>query len=548
MATTQTKQKPKATKSKSSAKAAQAPKNKALEIKVESGDIINIDTPALVVNLFRGVKKPGGATGAVDKALGGVITQLIEDGEIKGSAGETTLIHTLGKIKPARVLVAGLGPQDKFDVQVVRRVSAEVVRFLRRRGISRAVTIAHGAGIGGLDPQQSGQAIAEGTHLGLYKFGTYLTKNGEATTEFETLTVVELDKTRAKDIEAGVKLGCTVAKASIVARDMVNEPANHMTPSRMAEAAEKVAKEQGLKIQVLENAEIKKMGMGAFMGVAQGTDEPAKLIILRYDGDPGNPENNLGLIGKGITFDTGGISLKPPGGMEAMKGDMAGGASVIAAMQIIGQTKPKINVLAVIAATENMPGPSAQRPGDVVRAMNGKTIEVINTDAEGRLVLADALCYAREQGITRLVDVATLTGAMVTTLGKACTGVMGNDDKLVQQTIDAGKKTGEKFWELPMFDEYKDLIKSDIADMKNSGGRQAGSISAAMLLAEFVDGAAWVHLDIAGTSTSDKASGYLAKGATGVPVRTLAQLAMDLAADSGNQGAPKKPKSKTKAK
>ena len=533
--------KSKAAKAKKSTKAV---KNTGLKIDVQSADIIGIDTPALVVNLFRGVKKPGGATGAVDKALGGVITQLIEDGEIKGSTGETTLIHTLGKIKPSRVLVAGLGIQDKFDVQVVRRVSAEVVRFLRRKGISSAATIAHGASIGGLDPQLSGQAIAEGAHLGLYKFGTYLTKNSDSTNEFEHLTVVELDKTRAKAIDAGVKLGSTVAKASITARNMVNEPANHMTPSRMAEAAQKVASDQGLKIEIMENAQMKKMGMGAFMGVAQGTDEPAKLIVLRYDGDPENPENNLGLIGKGITFDTGGISLKPPGGMEAMKGDMAGGASVIAAMEIIGQTKPKINVLAVIAATENMPGASAQRPGDVVRAMNGKTIEVINTDAEGRLVLADALCYAREQGITRLVDVATLTGAMVTTLGKACTGVMGNDGQLVQQTIDAGKKTGEKFWELPMFDEYKDLIKSDVADMKNSGGRQAGSISAALLLAEFVDGAAWVHLDIAGTSTSDKAAGYLVKGATGVPVRTLAQLATDLA----ESGAPKKSRGKTKAK
>ena len=533
--------KPKAAKAKKSTKAV---KSTGLKIDVQSADIIGIDTPALVVNLFRGVKKPGGATGAVDKALGGVITQLIEDGEIKGSTGETTLIHTLGKIKPSRVLVAGLGTQDKFDVQVVRRVSAEVVRFLRRKGISSAATIAHGAGIGGLDPQLSGQAIAEGAHLGLYKFGTYLTKNSDSTNEFEHLTVVEADKTRAKAIDAGIQLGSTVAKASITARNMVNEPANHMTPSRMAEAAQKVASDQGLKIEIMENAQMKNMGMGAFMGVAQGTDEPAKLIVLRYDGDPESPENNLGLIGKGITFDTGGISLKPPGGMEAMKGDMAGGASVIAAMEIIGQTKPKINVLAVIAATENMPGASAQRPGDVVRAMNGKTIEVINTDAEGRLVLADALCYAREQGITRLVDVATLTGAMVTTLGKACTGVMGNDGQLVQQTIDAGKKTGEKFWELPMFDEYKDLIKSDVADMKNSGGRQAGSISAALLLAEFVDGAAWVHLDIAGTSTSDKAAGYLVKGATGVPVRTLAQLATDLA----ESGAPKKSRGKTKAK
>ncbi len=235
-----TTQKTKASNAKNSSK---SPKTKALEINVESADIIGIDTPALVVNLFRGVKKPGGATGAVDKALGGAITQLIKDGEIKGSTGETTLIHTLGKIKPSRVLVVGLGPQDKFDVQVVRRVSAEVVRFLRHKGISSAATIAHGSGIGGLDPRQSGQAIAEGTHLGLYKFGNYLTKNGEATTEFKKMTVVELDKTSAKAIDAGVKLGCTTAQASIVARNMVNEPANHMTPSRMAEAASKVAKD-----------------------------------------------------------------------------------------------------------------------------------------------------------------------------------------------------------------------------------------------------------------------------------------------------------------
>ena len=516
--------KPKVAQTKNTAKI------NALAIDVRSVDLTEINTPALVVNLFRGVKKPGGATGAVDKALDGAITRLIEDGEIKGSTGESTLIHTFGKIKPERVLVLGLGPHDKFDVQVIRRVSAEVVRFLRRKGISSAATIAHGAGIGGLDPALSGQAIAEGAYLGLYKFSTYLTKNEDSANEFQSLTVVESNPAKAKSIVSGIELGSAVARAAITARNMVNEPANQMTPSNMASAAQKVAAEQKLGIEILDNAQMKKMGMGAFMGVAQGTDEPAKLIILRYDGDPSNPENNLGLIGKGITFDTGGISLKPPGGMEAMKGDMAGGASVIAAMEIIGHTKPKINVLGVIAATENMPGASAQRPGDVVRAMNGKTIEVINTDAEGRLVLADALCYARDQGITKLVDVATLTGAIVTTLGKACTGIMGNDDALVQQTIDAGKKTGEKFWELPMFDEYKDLIKSDVADMKNSGGRQAGSISAAMLLAEFVDGASWVHLDIAGTSTSEKVTGYLVKGATGVPVRTLAQLAEDLAA------------------
>ena len=521
-----------------------------MKINVKAADVTTTATPALVVNLFKGVKTPSGATGAIDKALDGAISQLIKDGEIKGGEGEITLVHTLGKIAPARVVVVGLGSKDKFNSQVARRVSADVVRFLRRRGITKAVTVAHGAGAGGLDPAEAGQAMAEGAILGLYQFGQYRSKsqssNGDEPKKFGELTIAEQDESRSKSIKAGVARGRTMAEAAILARDMVNEPANAMTPTMMAEAAQQVATAGKLEIKVLDNPEMKEMGMGAFMGVAQGTDEPAKMIILKYEGDPAHGDNNLGLIGKGITFDTGGISLKPAGGMESMKGDMAGGASVIAAMQIISQLKPKINVTAIIAATENMPGASAQRPGDVVRAMNGKTIEVINTDAEGRLVLADALCYAREQGITRLVDVATLTGAMVTTLGKACTGVMGNNNELIKQTIEAGNQTGEKFWELPMFDEYQDLIRSDVADMKNSGGRQAGSISAAFLLREFVGGAAWVHLDIAGTSTSEKANGHLVKGATGVPVRTLAQLAVNLAKNGAKAKA--KPKRKAAAK
>ncbi len=499
-----------------------------MEIIVKTGDITGIDTPALVVNLFQGVSQPGGATGAVDQALDGAISRLIQDGEIKGKPGEISLIHTLGKIGPVRVVVAGLGPAEGFDAQAVRRVSGSVLRFLRHRGIRRAATIAHGAGIGGLDPQASGQAIAEGALLGLYRFGIYLSNAAVAPADFEELTIVDRDSGTASALELGVARGKVMADAAILARDMVNEPANVMTPTRMAEVAGSVADAGGLSLTILEASEMRELGMGALLGVAQGSDQPPKLIVLNYTGDPDNPANNLGLVGKGITFDTGGISLKQPGGMEAMKGDMAGGASVIAAMQAIGRLKPAINVTGIIAASENMPGGSAQRPGDVVRAMNGKTIEVINTDAEGRLVLADALCYARGQGLTRLVDVATLTGAMVTTLGKVCTGVMGNKQGLIDQIIAAGRTAGEKFWQLPMFEEYKDLIKSDVADMKNSGGRQAGSISAAFLLAEFAGDAAWVHLDIAGTSTSERTKGYQIKGATGTPARTLAQLALHL--------------------
>jgi leucyl aminopeptidase len=504
-----------------------------MRINVIAGDITSIGTPALVVNLFQGVTAPRGATGAVDRALGGAISELIRDGEIKGKLGEVSLIHTLGKIAPARVVLVGLGPADKLDAEVVRHASGTVARFLRQRGISRAVAVAHGAGAGGLAPGVSGQAIAEGTLLGLYRFGPYLSNGDDPPREFEELLIVERDPGRAELIKLGVAAGRIMAEATALARDMVNEPANIMSPTQMAEVARRVAEAEGLALTVLDAPQMRELGMGALLGVAQGSEEPPKLIVLDYTGDPEHPHNNLGLVGKGITFDTGGISLKQAGGMEAMKGDMAGGAAVIAAMQVIGRLRPKINVTGLVAATENMPGGKAQRPGDVVRAMNGKTIEVINTDAEGRLVLADALCYARQKGLSRLVDVATLTGAMVTTLGKACTGIMGNDQRLVDQVINVGRETGEKFWQLPMFDEYKELIKSDVADMKNTGGRQAGSITAALLIAEFVGDASWVHLDIAGTSTAEKAKGHLVKGATGVPTRTLARLAVELAETAG---------------
>ena len=504
-----------------------------MKIAVTVDEVTQVDTPALVVNLFKGVTEPGGATGAVDKALDGAISQLIQEGEIKGNQGSINMLHTMGKIAPQRVVVVGLGPADKLDAQVVRQVSGDAARYLRQRGIASAASIAHGAGLGGMDPAASGQAIAEGALLGLYRFDSYLSSNDDQPQgSLEELVIVDRDPDQADAIRSGVAVGQTMAEGAMLARDMVNEPANVMTPSQMAETAARVAGSDGLLLTVFEASQMRDMGMGALLGVAQGSDQPPKLIVLEYSGDPERPENNLGLVGKGITFDTGGISLKQPGGMEAMKGDMAGGASVIAAMQVIARLQPKINVTGIVAATENMPGGSAQRPGDVVRAMNGKTIEVINTDAEGRLVLADALCWARQKGITRLVDVATLTGAMVVALGKACTGVMGNDQSLVDHVAAAGDDAGERFWQLPMFDDYKALIKSDVADMKNSGGRQAGSITAALLLSEFVDGAAWAHLDIAGTSTAGSTKGYQVKGASGVPVRTLAQLACRLAQEA----------------
>ena len=497
-----------------------------MEIKVVAGDITQQKVGAIVVNLFEGVKAPGGATGAVDQALDGAISELIKGGEIKGKRGEMTLIHTLGKMAPSRVMVAGLGKESRFTADTVRSVAGESCRHLRRVGVEIVATVAHGAGVGGLDAGSSGQAIAEGSILGLYRFAKYKSGDDERR-EIKDLKIVELDAAKVNELEEGIEEGRIIADAVNLCRDMVNEPANFMTPARMAEHALEVARESGLEIEVLDRPQMEELGMGALLGVAQGSDEPPKFIILRYKGDP-EEGNILGLLGKGITFDSGGLDIKSTANMATMKGDMAGGASVILAMKAIGQLKPKINVTAIVAATENMPGGRAQRPGDIVRAMNGKTIEIDNTDAEGRLVLADAAAYARSIGLERLVDVATLTGAIVIALGKHCTGAFGNDQGFIDQVIGAGEQVGERIWQFPMYDEYKEQYKSDFADIKNTGGRGAGSITGAQIIGEFCQGASWVHLDIAGTSSSDKVRGYNPKRATGIPVRTLVALVRNL--------------------
>ena len=500
-----------------------------MEIKVVSGDITHQDVGAIVVNLFQGVESPEGATGAVDGGLDGAVSQLIEDGEITGKLGEATLVHTLGKMTPARVLVAGLGKREEFTLDTVRRVTAESCRRLRRVGVETVATIAHGAGIGGLETAAVGQAVAEGAILGLYRFNKYKSPNQDRR-DVKELTVVEFDASKTKGLEEGIGQGTIMADAVNFCRDMVNEPANFMTPTQMAEMALQVANEGGLGLEVFDRPAMAERSMGALLGVAQGSDEPPKFIVMRYRGDPDDDANNLGLLGKGITFDSGGISIKPATNMGAMKGDMAGGASVISAMKAISQLKPKINVTAIVPATENMPGGRAQRPGDVVRTTSGKTIEIDNTDAEGRLVLADAAAYATSIGLRRLVDVATLTGAISIALGRVCTGAFGNDQGFTDQVVSAGSEVGERMWQLPTYDDYKEQFRSDVADIKNTGGRSAGSITGAMIIGEFVGDASWVHLDIAATSTADKTKGYNPKGASGVPVRTLVTLARKLAA------------------
>jgi len=510
-----------------------------LEITVTTGQITDQAVEAVVVNLFEGVEKPEGATGAVDSALGGLISALIEQGEIRGRQGEITVIHTpadaYGGFVPARVVVAGLGRAKKLDLDRVRTISAGVARRVRSIGVKRAATVTHGAGVGGLDPEACAEAVAEGALLGLYRFDKYKSSDSKDKDkrELDEFSIIEMDTSKSPALEAGAARAGVLARAAMRARDMVNEPPNEMTPTRMAEVAQEMAAAaDSLECRVMERDEIEKLGMRTFLGVAQGSIEPPKLIELTYRGDPEHPENNIWLVGKGITFDSGGLSLKPAVYMEGMKDDMAGGAAVIAAIEAVAGLAPAINVTALILATENMPGGRAQRVGDIVQTMSGKYVEIMNTDAEGRLTLADAVTYAKENGASRIVDAATLTGAAEIALGHGNSAAFSNNDELVNALIEAGRKRGEGIWRMPLDDISKRQNKSTVADVKNTGGRAGGAITGGHFVGEFVGDTPWIHLDIAGTVMTSKLRGWQPVGATGVPARSLVQLVLDLAAGS----------------
>jgi leucyl aminopeptidase len=498
-----------------------------LKIKVVSENVTSVETDAVVVNLFEGVKTPGGATAAMDQALDGAITKLIEHDVIKGKLNEITTIYSFGKIPAHIVAVVGLGKQSEFTLDKLRSVTGEFCRRLRKLNCQRVATIVHGAGVGNVEPGSACQAIVEGSLLGLYQFRKHVTKKNEDK-DIEELLIVERDAAKLQLLNEGCTRGKIIAEATNLARDWVNEPANYLTPSELARRAEELARLHNLSINILDQEQMEIEGMGALLGVARGSQQPPKLVVLSYKGNSASSKT-IGFVGKGITFDSGGISIKPSEGMGEMKGDMAGAAAVIAAVAAIAQLKPRINVTAIAPATENMPSGNALKPGDVIKAANGKTIEIETTDAEGRLILADALSYAVKMGLSPLIDIATLTGACRVALGNICSGIFGNSQELIDQIVKAANETGERLWQMPMYEEYKEQNKSDVADVKNSGGRWAGAITAAQFLAEFVGEAPWAHIDIAGTSFREKEGGYLPKGATGVGVRTLVNFALNSA-------------------
>ncbi|MBS1787599.1 MAG: leucyl aminopeptidase [Acidobacteria bacterium] len=488
-----------------------------MEVKADSRKFYEIECDALAVGVFEGEKPEGGVLAEIDKRTGGVLTSLIETGELTGKSGESAYVHNTGEMKARRLLLLGAGKREDFTTDHVRRMAGTAARMLRGK---KARTFAF-LRRSDLAISESAQAATEGALLALFEPDKYHTS--DKTENHLDQMVLATNGEGVDEAKAGVERGRIIAEATNFGREVINEPSNVMTPTELARQAEEVAKTYGLELDVLEEGQMRDLGMGSLLGVAQGSAEPAKLIVLRYTPKSASDET-IAIVGKGITFDTGGISIKPADGMEKMKYDMAGGATTIAAMRAIAQLKPVVNVLGIVPATENMPGGRAQRPGDVVRAMTGKTIEVINTDAEGRLVLADAVAYARKLGATKIVDLATLTGAVSIALGDVYVAILGNKQEWTDTVMAAAKKSGEKFWQLPLDKEYREQIKSEIADIKNVGGRKAGTITGAYFIREFVEDTPWAHLDIAGTAWNDSNKPYLAVGPTGVCVRTLVNL------------------------
>src|SRR5690606_31863724 len=441
-----------------------------MKISVIRESITAVEADAVIVNLFQGVESPGGATGAADRATGGLISRLIQSGEFRGKLNETATLHFPPGLPQRKLVLVGLGPASEFSLERVREVSAAALKEAARGGARRIATIVHGAGIGGLDPGEAAAALAEGALLGSYTYARFKSDPGALAPG--ELVVAEMDEKKLGAIEEGVRRGAVLAESVNFARDLVNAPGNHLTPAALAEAARELAREIGVECTVLEREEMERLGMGALLGVAKGSAEPPKLIVLRYARDASRPL--VALVGKGVTFDTGGISLKPAKGMSEMKGDMAGAAAVLGAVRALALLGGEVNLMAVVPAVENMPSGTAMKPGDVVKAMNGKTVEVDNTDAEGRLILADAVAYAVTQGAQRVVDVATLTGACVVALGRLYSGLVATDDRLAEELLKAAAAAGEKVWRLPSDPAYREQYKSDVADLKNTGGRDAG--------------------------------------------------------------------------
>src|SRR5687768_14069036 len=487
-------------------------------VALTSGNLSDIQTDLLVVPVFDG---EGAATAVpgLDDATGGAVSRATASGEFRGRAFELFLTPLTDWAAP-RLALIGAGKAADFDTERLRKVATAAALAARQRRIKTIAFVNRGGG----EPAAAVQAIAEGLVLAAFSGDAY--KSGERSgPPLEQALVVSGQPDGA--LQAAVERGRVLGESCNLARDLCNEPANVLTPSVFAERGAAIGKSAGLQVEILDEEEIARLGMGLLLGVARGSAEPPRMLVLRYTASHAPAGPILGLVGKGITFDTGGISIKPAEGMDRMKDDMAGGAAVIGAMRAIALLKAPINVVGIVPMTENMPGGRALKPGDIVIGASGKSVDVLNTDAEGRLILGDGLWYAQKLGATHLVDVATLTGACVVALGRAASGLFAQPQRFADAVRRTADRAGDRCWPMPLFDEYREQLKSEIADMVNVGGRPAGVCTAAMFIREFVGEMPWAHFDIAGTAWADDAKPWMPKGATGVAVRTLAELAFN---------------------
>ena len=486
-----------------------------MHISLVVGDYLKHSCPVLVAGCFEEEGEPEWIS-RLDRAMEGRFLPLCRQQDFAGKLDATKMVHTLGRLPAERILLVGLGKRKDFTAERLRRASGTMVQVLKKSRIERGSCLLH---LAAGDAPAMIRAVAEGTLLGSYEFSHYKTDAGEGSAVTE-LTFLCPDKKVTTNVESYVAEAVCVCDAVSFARDLVSHPGNVATPDYLAEKGLEMAARYGITCRVLERDELERLGMKALLAVSRGSHQPPRFITLEYRGgeEKGRP---IVLVGKGVTFDSGGISLKPRGGMERMKDDMAGAAAVLGTLQAAAALRLPLNLVGLVPAAENLPGGAAYKPGDVVKAMSGKTIEIVNTDAEGRLLLCDALHYAQRYHPAALIDVATLTGACVVALGNVATGLMGNNSGLKRALTMAGEASGERVWELPLWEEYGDLVKSDIADLKNAGGPTAGTVSAGWFLQQFVGKSRWAHLDIAGTAWEEKGQPHIPKGATGVGVRLL---------------------------
>ena len=494
-----------------------------MKLSVKFGVAEKESTDVIIISLFENGGKIPSELSALNKASGGAISSLLQNKDFTGKLNETVLVPTDKKIVPKRILLVGLGKTTEFSLDKVRQATGTATRVIQRKKYKNPSILLYKMETKGIPLEDVTRSVVEGILLSLYNFTMYKTLKKEEITAITNYSLVVQKKDVLENIKSIVKKTQIVAEAVCFTRDLVNMSGSDATPTFLANKAKEITKKSGVKCKVLSNPEMKKLGMGGMLNVSRGSSEPPKFIILEHNTKK-KTNDTIVLIGKGVTFDSGGISLKPGANMDLMKADMSGAAAVLGAFKAFSALKPSEHLVGLIPCTENMPSGSALKPGDIIKCMSGKTVEILNTDAEGRLILADAISYAKKYKPDAVIDIATLTGACVAALGTFASGMLGNNEELKDQVKQAGEYCHERVWELPLWDEYRNLIKSTIADIKNTGGKYAGTITAACFLDEFVEEFPWVHLDIAGTFLAEKDTPYIRKGASGVGVRLLTHL------------------------